>query len=143
MATKKSKTTKKKTPAKKTQESQSQSMLNKLESMEQTTGKEYTDQVRTLESVLGVKEVNEFGTSNARVFEENISEMTLVDMQTLAVRVGVMPSPNKPNLKKRLLKAFNARNKTQGIAGQSLEQQVKLNPESESYEEALKIIRGE
>ena len=111
--------------------------------MEQTTGKEYTDQVRTLESVLGVKEVNEFGTSNAQVFEENISEMTLVDMQTLAVRVGVMPSPNKPNLKKRLLKAFNARNKTQGIAGQSLEQQIKLNPESESYEEALRIIRGE
>ena len=52
--------------------------------MEQTTGKEYTDQVRTLESVLGVKEVNEFGTSNAQVFEENISEMTLVDMQTLS-----------------------------------------------------------
>lgn len=143
MATKKNKTIKKKTPARQVQASQPDSLLSKLESMEQTTGKEYTDQVRTLESVLGVKEVNEFGTANARVFEENISEMNLVDMQTLAVKIGVMPSPNKPNLKKRLLKAFNSRNKTQGAAGQSLERQVKLNPDSESYEDALKIIRGE
>lgn len=143
MATKKNKTTKKKTPAKKRTETKATSLLKKLESMEQTTGKEYTAEVRNLESVLGVPEVNLFQTNNAQVFEENISDMALVDMQALAVKVGVMPSPNRTNLKKRLLKAFNAKNKTQGIVGQSVQQQIKLDPNSPSYEDALKIIRGE
>ena len=88
MATKKSKTTK--DSCEKNSGKSIKSLLNKLESMEQTTGKEYTDQENVGKRIGGKR--SKFGTSNAQVFEENISEMTLVDMQTLTVRVGVMPS---------------------------------------------------
>ena len=81
-------------------------LVEELESMEQTTGKDYIQKTKELEDILGIKETNPFKTSNANLFQENLSEMTLVDMQSLAVRFGVMPSANKTNLKKRLMHLF-------------------------------------
>lgn len=116
-------------------------LIEELQSMEQTTGKEYIQKTKELEDILGVKEVNPFKTANASVFQENLSEMTLVDMQSLAVRVGVMPSSNRTNLKKRLMKEFEHRNKSRTIIGGADSRQVGLNTDSPDFQEVSKILR--
>lgn len=116
-------------------------LIEELASMEQTTGKEYIQKTKELEDILGVKEVNPFKTANANVFQENLSEMTLVDMQSLAVRVGVMPSSNRTNLKKRLMKEFEHRNKSRTIIGAADSRQVGLNVDSPDFKEVSKILK--
>ena len=124
-----------------TQKKPKKNLIEELQSMEQTTGKEYIQKTKELEDILGVKEVNPFKTANASVFQENLSEMTLVDMQSLAVRVGVMPSANRTNLKKRLMKEFEHRNKSKSIIGASDSRQVGLNSDSPDFDEVSKILK--
>ena len=116
-------------------------LVEELESMEQTTGKDYIQKTKELEDILGIKETNPFKTSNANLFKENLSEMTLVDMQSLAVRVGVMPSSNKTNLKKRLLKEFEHRNKSKTVIGAADSRQVELDKNDPNFEEVSKFLR--
>jgi hypothetical protein len=116
-------------------------LVEELESMEQTTGKDYIQKTKELEDILGIKETNPFKTSNANLFQENLSEMTLVDMQSLAVRVGVMPSANKTNLKKRLMKEFEHRNKSKTVIGAADSRQVELDKNDPNFEEVSKFLR--
>ena len=116
-------------------------LVEELESMEQTTGKDYIQKTKELEDILGIKETNPFKTSNANLFQENLSEMTLVDMQSLAVRVGVMPSANKTNLKKRLMKEFEHRNKSKTLIGAADSRQVELDKNDPNFEEVSKFLR--
>ena len=91
--------------------------LQKLESLEQVNGK-IEDQesganvdaskTKELESILGITEVNPFGTANEKIFEENLASMNMTDMQRLAVRVGVMPSSTRTTLKNKLKRKFKA-----------------------------------
>ena len=67
--------------------------------------------------------------------------MTLVDMQSLAVRVGVMPSANKTNLKKRLMKEFEHRNKSKTVIGAADSRQVELDKNDPNFEEVSKFLR--
>tara|TARA_Y100000004_G_scaffold43674_1_gene47877 strand:- start:6505 stop:6918 length:414 start_codon:yes stop_codon:yes gene_type:complete len=81
----------------------------KLENLNQTNGKVYdqdTDQIRKLEEILEVKTTNPFGTSSAKVFEENLSSMNLSEMQEIAVRAGIFPSGSQAMLKNKLRKSF-------------------------------------
>ena len=81
----------------------------KLENLTHTNGKVYdqdTDQIRKLEEILEVKTTNPFGTSNAKVFEENLSSMNLSEMQEIAVRAGIFPSGSQAMLKNKLSKSF-------------------------------------
>ena len=73
---------------------------DKLNSLQQTNGKVYEgdeelQKVRQLEDILDVSLTNPFGTSHAKVFEENLAEMNLSEMQELAVRAGIFPSGNQ------------------------------------------------
>lgn len=116
-------------------------LVEELESMEQTTGKDYIQKTKELEDILGIKETNPFKTSNANLFQENLSEMTLVDMQSLAVRVGVMPSANKTNLKKRLMKEFEHRNKSKTLIGAADSRQVELDKNDPNFAEVSKFLK--
>lgn len=63
-----------------------------------------------LEAALAVKEMrNPFGTSNSDEFQKKLSEMTLIDMQSMAVACGVFPSGNKTTLKNKLTKKFKSK----------------------------------
>jgi len=63
-----------------------------------------------LEAALAVKEMrNPFGTSNSDEFQKKLSEMTLLDMQSMAVACGVFPSGNKTTLKNKLTKKFKSK----------------------------------
>ncbi len=80
----------------------------KLDNLDFADGKkeDKIQKARELEELVGLNEVNPYGTSIAAVFEEKLAEMTVVDLQELAVTVGVFPSGTKTSLKNKLLKAF-------------------------------------
>tara|TARA_R100001163_G_C4984824_1_gene139609 strand:+ start:157 stop:642 length:486 start_codon:yes stop_codon:yes gene_type:complete len=122
MTTKKTKSTAAKKPRKKATKKPS----NKLEALEETTGKkeatndklsglsfadgkdeEKIQKAKELEELVGLKQVNPYGTTIPEVFDAKLRDMALVDMQALAVSVGVFPSGNTTSLKKKLKKGFD------------------------------------
>jgi hypothetical protein len=66
------------------------------------------EKIRDLENLLRPSIPNPFKTSSESKFEENLANMNLTDLQSLAVSAGVFPSGNKTTLKNKLKKEFNA-----------------------------------
>jgi hypothetical protein len=74
-----------------------------------TTGKmddEAIEKVKKLEEVLGIKTVNPFGTNDPNVFEAQLKDSNLSDLQNLAMRVGVFPEGGLARLRDKLKKEF-------------------------------------
>ena len=104
MTAKKSKTNK----TRKATSSTSQKAESKLDSLSFADGKkeEEIKKAQELEQLVGLNMVNPYGTSITAVFEKNMEELSLADMQELAVKVGVFPSGTKTSLKNKLKKSF-------------------------------------
>ena len=94
------------------------SKKQELETMQVADGKTDLEEIRNLEKLMGVHQVNPFKTNTLEVFQENIAGMNLTDMQRLAVKAGLLPSGNRTTLKNKLLKEFKAR--TSGGKGNSV-----------------------
>lgn len=97
-------------------------------------------EVKDLEHLLGVKQSNPFRTTSEAVLTERMGEMTLADLQALAVNVGILPSGNKLNLKNKIMRAF----KSHGGAGAGYNvgwQRPLVDPSSDAAKEILRISR--
>jgi hypothetical protein len=145
--TQKKKTTRKSAAKKTTASKAKKPSGKKLDQMNITNGKTYSQEksveiVRKLESLLDVSQTNPFGTSDARVFEENLASMNLSDMQEVAVRAGVFPSGNQTILKQKLLKAFRAEG--YGTVNSVVEgaNQVTLDPSNPKHKEIIDYLKG-
>ena len=95
------------------QETQSEEII------EPKTIKHYSDGQLTKEDCASLEDLlnpnyggNPFKTSNEEEFDKNIGDMTLPEMQSLAVELGVFPSGNKSTLKNKLKKEFSKKYKT-------------------------------
>lgn len=113
----------------------------KLETLDQAHGMdERIKKAKELEDLIGLSEINPYGTSIASEFEARLNEMALVDMQEMAVRAGVFPNGNKTSLKSKLLKGFNEYNR--GSVLMNAPQPIKLkNKNSKDVEDALRLMR--
>ena len=119
---------------------------SKLDNLSFADGREEDaiQKARELEELVGLKEVNPYGTSIGSVFEENLQGLALVDLQELAAKVGVFPSGTKTNLKKKLMKAFRdyQRGSSSFVIPQSsssiCEQADKNSPE---FKKALELMQ--
>tara|TARA_B100000424_G_scaffold47436_2_gene33007 strand:+ start:11340 stop:11747 length:408 start_codon:yes stop_codon:yes gene_type:complete len=127
--TSKRKRVSKKTAAKKKSE------LDKLSLMD---GKLEIDKVRELEELLGVDQTNVFKTNDLDVFKDDLSEMTLTDMQALAVEAGVFPAGNRSALKQKLLKEFVSQTKGRRYA--TGEQKPIVDPSDPKFEQVKKLM---
>ena len=96
------------------------------------------DKVRELEEILGVDQMNIFRTNNIEVFKENLKEMTLTDLQTLAASAGIIPGGNKMALKNRLTKEFLSQ--TKGSRAAAGTQRPIVAPEDPRFEELQKLM---
>ena len=79
-------------------------------------------------------------TTSEAVLTERMNEMTLTDLQSMAIGVGILPSGNKLNLKTKIMKAF----KSHGGAGAGYNigfQKPLVDPTSKAAEDILKISR--
>lgn len=116
-----------------------------VEEFEVTDGKVRTDKVldelRELESLFGIKESNPYGTMNRQIFAEKIADMTITDMQNLAMRVGVPPSRNGGELKRLLKNSFDSFVKRHDYGVSSPSRPV-IDPSSPNYDSAVKLFKG-
>ena len=111
---------------------------NKLDSLNLSDGKLEVEKVRELEQLLGVDQVNAFKTNNLDVFQDNLSEMSLTDLQRLAAEAVVFPGGNKMALKNRLLKEFVSETKGRRAAMGS--QKPIIDPSDPKFEEVKKLM---
>ncbi|MBT3709540.1 MAG: hypothetical protein HOG19_08865, partial [Gammaproteobacteria bacterium] len=108
MATKKKSTkkqiTQKTAPTKKAKASSKKPQAN-LSDLKYSSGKiddETLSKIEELEQILGVQEVNHFGTNDPNIFENQLKEMTLADLQNLCGKVRLFASGNTRELKEKL-----------------------------------------
>lgn len=114
---------------------------DELNSLEHVNGKEFKDKIVELEKILGVQEVNPFKTTNVEVFEARLAEMNHADMQALALRVGLSPYLQRPQLKKALLKEFRAYNlNSTGKLLPLSTKSIQLDPNNPQHQKTLKIL---
>lgn len=127
----------KKTSSKKTKATKKK---DKVENLQVADGKNDIEKIKDLEDLLGVKQTNPFGTTNKEVLEERMNEMTLTDLQTFAIKIGILPSGNKLSLKNKILRSF----KSHAGAGAGYNigyNQPLVDPSSKAAEEILRISK--
>lgn len=112
-----------------------------MKSKGMTRTPEFKEKMRELESILGVNEINTFGTNELDIFEDNLKEMTLSDMQKLANKVGVNPFLDRPTLKSVLRKEFIAsnRNNRRNIMPSAVNT-IQLDPNNPKHQQVKKIL---
>jgi len=116
-------------------------LKNDLNNIEHINGKEFKDKVLELEKILGVQEVNPFKTTEASIFEDRLADMNYAEMQALAMRVGLSPYLQKPQLKKALMKQFksynlNATGKLLPLTTKS----IQLDPNNPDHQKTIRIL---
>ena len=118
---------------------------SKLDSLSFADGKqeEKIRKAKELEELVGLNQVNPYGTTVPDLFEAKLSEMTLVDMQALAVTVGVFPSGTKTTLRKKLEKSFRdyQRGSNSFIMPPSTPICEKADRDSEGFKRALDLMK--
>jgi hypothetical protein len=115
-----------------------------LDSLQQTNGKTYEDQVaraRELEDVLGIAKINPFKTNDKRIFKEMLEEMNLTDLQAFAVKAGVFPSGNKTVLRNKIKRAFDASLHGKGSV-QVMGEPIQLDPNNPQHKEVIDYLKG-
>jgi len=111
-----------------------------LEEMQVADGKTDLEEIRNLEKIMGVHQINPFKTNDLEIFQENLASMNLTDMQRLAVKAGLLPSGNRSMLKNKLLKEFKAR--SYGGKGNSvMVTKPMVDPESEQGKKLIELMK--
>lgn len=78
----------------------------KLQSLEQTTGKEEQFQPTTLEQILGVQGYTKYGTMDEKEYADKINLMPKSDLQMHATKIGIVPIDSRDRLIKTLVNQF-------------------------------------
>jgi hypothetical protein len=64
------------------------------------------ERVKKLEKILNIESVNPFKTNDFNVFEKNMKEYSISDLQSLCRRVGIYPTHSRQEMRKKLEKEF-------------------------------------
>jgi len=98
------------------------------------------EKIKELEVLLGFAKINPYGTANKTLFAEKVEHMTLDDMRSLAMRVGVVPTNRQNEMRKRLLDNFDdyLRQSRQTVVGVT---RPGLDPTSKAYD-SIKDLLG-
>jgi hypothetical protein len=120
----------------------SKTKQDKLDSLQQTNGKTYEDQVskaRELEDILGIAKINPFKTNDKNVFNEMLQDMNLTDLQAFAVKVGVFPAGNKTVLKNKIKRAFDSSLYGKGSV-QVMGEPINLDPKNPKHKKVIDYL---
>lgn len=116
-------------------------IIEELNSIADKNSAEYRSKIRELETTLGIKEVNVFGTANRKIFEEDLDAMSLIQIQNFARKVRVDSSGSMSAIKTRLLRQFDTQNvQSRGYFSPQPENKDVLS--KEQREKMMKILNG-
>lgn len=117
--------------------------ISTFEEFEVTDGKdrdkEEIQKMKDLEEVLGIKNVNPYGTLDRDIFEEKLGDMTMTDMQSLAMQIGFPPTRDRHALKRGLRKSFDSFLKQHSV-GAVFQAQPIFDQNSPNYKDAVKLF---
>ena len=95
-----------------------------------------------IDELLGFQQKNHFGTTNAAAFENSLENMTLSELQAMAVNASVFPSGTKMSLKNKLKKAFKQFMALNGRTPVPQATKASIDPNSEAAKKFLEIMNG-
>lgn len=115
--------------------------MAKLEDLELASGKDFIEQQKKLEELLGVNKISPFGTNELEVFEEKLKSSSHSDLQKLAHRVGLNPFLDKARIKPALIKEFKAYSKnSRRNAIPPPSDVIKLDKNNPEHAKTIKIL---
>lgn len=115
--------------------------INEMKAKGEVNTAEFREKMQKLESVLGVDQINPFGTNELDIFEEKMKGANYNDLRNLALKVGVNPFQPHGQLKAILIKEFKAQNKNnmRNIMPQS-STVMELDPNNPQHKKTLDIL---
>lgn len=106
--------------------------------IEYADGKSAEKPKKSVEDILGIQEKNHFNAKTEAEFDDNLKDMSVTQMQEMAVNAGVFPSGTKPMLRNKLKKAFAEYMLTSGrVVGPKTSQ---MHPESDMAKKFMSIM---
>jgi len=116
--------------------------INKMKSEGKINTPEFVQKMRELEMILGVSQISPFGTNELEIFEENLKEMSITDLQRLANKIGINPFHEYPTLKKNLIREFQAytKNSRRNIMPSAVNSFIP-DPNNPQHKDLLRILR--
>ena len=78
----------------------------KLDDLSQTHGKLQKYEYKTLDQILGDDGMSKYKTLDLEKYSEFLNELNKSDLQSHAIKIGLLPVDNRELLSKRLLKEF-------------------------------------
>ena len=117
-----------------------------LEELEVTDGKdrdafeEEVKKVKELEELLGMPQMNPYGTLNREIFRRRLDDSSASDLTDLAARVGLPRERNMQLLKNSLMKSFDFYAIKHDVTVQGEAKPI-IDPSSPDYENAAKLFK--
>ena len=113
--------------------------LNELRYSSGKLDDETVARIEEIEDILKILEVNHFGTNDNTIFEKQLKDMSLADLQNLCSKVRLFASGNTRELRAKLRKEFTR--VTKGNKTVSLRQEASVcDPNHPNHQKAKKIL---
>lgn len=110
--------------------------------VEFSDGKAKNGKDPSINDLLGFKEKNHFGTSDAAELETKLENSTISELQAMAVNASIFPSGTKLSLKNKLKKAFQQYIASNGRTPVPRQSESVLTQDSDAAKEFLKIMNS-
>ena len=117
-----------------------------LEEFDVTDGKERDkkqealEEVKELEELLGMPQMNPYGTLNRDIFRQKLESSSASELTDLAARVGVPRERNMNLLRKSLLQSFDFYAQNHNVTVQGNAKPI-IDPSSPDYEKTVKLFK--
>jgi len=98
------------------------------------------DDVKELEELLGMPQMNPYGTLNRDIFRQKLESLSAADLTDLAIKVGVPRERNMNLLRKSLLKSFDFYAQKHNVTVQGNAKPI-IDPSSPDYEKTVKLFK--
>lgn len=95
-----------------------------------------------INDLLGFKEKNHFGTSNAAELDEKLESSSLSELQAMAVTASIFPSGTKLSLKNKIKKAFKQYISSKGRTPVPRKSETILSQNSDAAKKFIEIMNG-
>jgi|14BtaG_2_1085337.scaffolds.fasta_scaffold06742_5 hypothetical protein len=97
-------------------------------------------QVKELEDLLGIEQMNPFKTLDKDIFEQNLSSMSVSDISNMCQNVGLNPPPYVNQMKKALSTAFDLYARKHNVTVQGQAKPI-IDKSSPDYDSVVRLFK--
>ena len=101
---------------------------------------EQIKQVKELEDLLGIEQMNPFKTLDKDIFEQNLSSMSVSDISNMCQNVGLNPPPYVNQMKKALSTAFDLYARKHNVTVQGQAKPI-IDKSSPDYDSVVRLFK--